>query len=128
MAGELIAVDSNQLMVLSDNTFHKTLLFAPIKQIKGFTVYYAKPKNLAWSIPVFTLSTLLPFPDPANSGGWMPLHGYFAGVTVPVNLIVTAIIASRNPFKYETLSYMELKMFARFPQGISPDINIKNIQ
>jgi hypothetical protein len=113
--GELIAIDSNKIVVLSST--EKKCLLVSVKEIKRFTLQYAQPKQYGWTIPVFLLSTIS--------------HGFFSIFTVPVNLIVTISSTSsgNSAFKYKSksMNYQKLKMFARFPQGIPSNIPIESI-
>jgi hypothetical protein len=114
--GELIAVDSNELFVLREDT--KTCVTIPIADINRFTLQYAQPKHYGWTIPLFTLATIS--------------HGWIAIFTAPVNLIVTTSVtaSARKAFQYNNkkITYDELNMFARFPQGIPSDINIASVK
>ncbi|MCX6252386.1 MAG: hypothetical protein NTX61_16760 [Bacteroidetes bacterium] len=110
--GELLAVDTNRLTVLMDSGKQKKVSFIPLKEVKGFTLQYARPKSYWWSVGTFTALCIS--------------HGVWAAVTIPVNLIITAGIAlgANNDFKYhkDDITYDQLKIFARFPQGIPADV------
>jgi len=114
--GELIAIDSNIIVVLSETT--NKCITVPINDIKGFKLQYAKPKHYGWTIPVYTSATIA--------------HGYLSLVTYPVNLIVTisVTVLGEKAFKYndKNMTYDKLKMFARFPQGIPPNIDLASIK
>lgn len=114
--GELIAIDSNKIIVLTENT--KKCVTVPVNEVERFSLRYAKPKNYEWTIPVYTLSTIS--------------HGNYIILTAPVNLIVTisVTVAGKNAFKYsdKNMTYDKLKMFARFPQGIPTNIGIESIK
>ncbi|PKP48586.1 MAG: hypothetical protein CVT94_07790 [Bacteroidetes bacterium HGW-Bacteroidetes-11] len=114
--GELIAIDSNQIVVLTDK--EKICITVPVGEVKKFSLEYAKPKHYGWSIPV---GFLLPF-----------IHGWYSIFTIPIHLIVTISVTAsgENAFKYNNkkMTYEELKMFARFPQGIPPDIDLANVK
>lgn len=114
--GELIAIDSNKIVVLTEES--KKCVTVPISEVKRFTLRYAKPKHYGWTIPVFTLPTIA--------------HGWFLIFTAPVNLIVTISVTAggENAFKYsnKNMTYDKLKIFARFPQGIPPNIDIASIK
>lgn len=88
-----------------------------IKDIKRFTLRYAKPKHYGWTIPVYTLFCFT--------------HGIAAIYTLPINLIVTitVTISGENAFQYKQryITYEKLNMFARFPQGIQPHIDLAGI-
>jgi len=114
--GELISIDSNQICVLN-NSSNKCIIL-PITSVESFSLRYALPKDYGWTIPVFTLATIS--------------HGLIAIFSAPLNLIVTIIVTSsgENAFKYSdrSMTYDQLKMFARFPQGIPPNIEILEIK
>lgn len=117
--GELLSIDSAQLIVLTDidkNT--KKALVIPIDKVSHFKVKYARPLHYGWTIPLYTLSTIL--------------HGYFMVLTTPVNLFVTVFVtvSGENAFLYtdKEMTYEKLKMFARYPQGIPPNIDIITIK
>ncbi len=118
--GELIAVETHKIVVLSevDTNNTKEYVVVPIKEIQRFKLRYAKQKHYGWTIPVFTLATIS--------------HGYFLIATAPVNLIVTTsvTIGSESAFTYsdKNMTYTQLEMFARFPQGIPPGTNIPGIK
>ena len=114
--GELIAIDNNNLIVLSQRS--KKCITVPMDDIKRFELQYAKPKRYGWTIPVYTFASFV--------------HGLVGIFTIPVNLIVTmAVTASgENAFIYKgkNMTYDQLKMFARFPQGIPSNIDIESIK
>ena len=114
--GELIAVDSNQLIILQKHS--ETCVAIPLNQITVYKIRYARSNNKAWIIPFFTLSTVI--------------HGFIAIITAPLNLIVTSavIINDRNELSYthKNISYEQLKMFARFPQGIPDGVKLEDIK
>ena len=115
--GELISLDTNQLLVLTEYKATKLMVAVPVINISGFTLQYAQ-QNYGWSIPLFGLSTIS--------------HGYFALLTAPVNLAVTAVFTAsgKNAFQYnqQDISYEQLAMFARFPQGLPPGIDPTRIK
>jgi hypothetical protein len=116
MKGELLAIDSNDLSILQYSYDERVMTAAiiPINRIRNFEIQYAKPKNYGWSIPLLTLSTIS--------------HGWYLIFTLPLNLIVTisTTAGSQNSFMYnkKEISLNELKMFARFPQGLPKGIDI----
>jgi len=114
--GELIAIDSNRIVVLSEEI--NKCINIPIEDIEEFILRYAEPEHYGWTIPV---STLVSFS-----------HGMFAVFTLPLNLISTSTIWSRGEkaFQYndEEMSFHRLKMFARFPQGIPTNIDLSSIK
>ncbi len=114
--GELIAIDSNKLIVLSGRT--NECIIVPMDDIKRFELKYAKGKHYGWTIPVFSLASVA--------------HGMFGIFTVPLNLIVTTwvTISGESAFMYKgkNMTYDQLKMFARFPQGIPSNIDLESIK
>jgi small nuclear ribonucleoprotein (snRNP)-like protein len=116
--GELIAVDNNQLVVLTDSSNLRTALVIPINFVKNYKLQYAKPTNYSMMIPLYTSATIG--------------HGYFLIFTAPLNLIVTTLVTTggKTAFQYTNneITYETLKMFARFPQGIPPNIDLANIE
>ncbi|NOT35961.1 MAG: hypothetical protein HOP11_01125 [Saprospiraceae bacterium] len=115
IVGELIAIDSSKIVVLTENTKKCTIL--SVSDVKHFRVMYAKPKHYAWSVFGFL--------------GYPYIHGGFAGITIPIHLIVTISVtaAGEKAFTYsdKKITYEKLKMFARFPQGIPPSIDLASI-
>lgn len=114
--GELISIDTNNIIVLiKDN---KKCIIIPVKEVKHFTLRYAKPKHYGWTIPTFGIYPLI--------------HGFFSIFTIPIHVIVTTAVtlSGENSFKYSdrNMTYDKLKMFARFPQGIPPNIDIARIK
>lgn len=114
--GELIAIDSNQIVVLTNEA--KECVTVPLSEVKRFSLEYAKPKHYGWTIP---LGIVLPL-----------VHGFYSILTLPIHLIVTISVTAggENAFKYNNkkMSYEKLKMFARFPQGIPPDIDTASLK
>lgn len=114
--GELIAVDSAFLIVLDRQS--KKCSTIPLTVISSYSLQYAQSSHYGWSIPVLSLFSLS--------------HGYFAIFTFPLNLIMTIVVtqAGESAFVYRNidLNYDQLKMFARFPQGIPPGINVTEIR
>lgn len=115
--GELIAVEDEVFMVLSKEG-EKKLHSVPVAGMKGFKLMYAQPKNYGWTIPVSALATIS--------------HGVLAVFTAPVNIIVTSVVTARGAkaFTYNdgNISTEDLKMFARFPQGLPPGIETANLR
>jgi hypothetical protein len=118
--GELIAINKEEMVVLmgTDNKNNKRCVSFPLTEIKSFRLAYASPKNYGWTIPTFTLFTIA--------------HGYFFLLTAPINLITTIAVTTsgENAFVYsnKNMTYDKMKMFARFPQGLPPGIDLANIQ
>ncbi len=116
--GELIAIDSLNIMVLTKEKDINQFLIIPTGDISSFKLMYAQPKQYGLAIPGSVLLSIS--------------HGIFAVFTAPANIIVTSITTARgaNAFTYrETdMSWDDLKMFARFPQGIPPGIEMANLK
>lgn len=114
--GELIAVDSTQIVVLSESS--QKCVAVSSKDVKRYTVYYADHKRYGWTFPLF-----LTYPV---------IHGMLSAISIPIHLIITSsvIASSDKAFTYteNTLKYDELKMFARFPQNIPPNVELVNIK
>lgn len=114
--GELIAIYSNKIVVLSEET--KKCITVSLNDVKHFKLRYAKPKHYGWSIPAFLV---YPF-----------IHGFYSIITIPIHLIVTISVTAsgESAFKYsdKNMTHEKLKMFARFPQGIPSSIDIASIK
>ena len=114
--GELIAIDTSRMVVLSE--MNDSCLTIPIREVAQFKLRYAKPKHYAGSIPV---ALLLPF-----------INGVFSVFTFPLHLIVTISVTASGEasFKYsnKNMSYDRLPMFARFPQGLPPNVEPDSIR
>jgi len=114
--GELIAIDSNTIVVLTATT--NNCIAVDINDIKRFKLRYAKPQYRGLIIPIYTLAAMA--------------HGLGAAITVPISLIVTVSVAAtgKSAFTYnnKNMTYEKLKMYARFPQGIPPAIDIATIK
>lgn len=112
----MIEIDSNKLVILS--TVKKNCVTIPIQDIRRFSLKYAKTPQYGWSIPVYSLATLS--------------HGFLLGFTLPINLITTIIVTNtgEKSFKYneKNFSFDQLKMFARYPQGIPEHISLDMIK
>jgi hypothetical protein len=117
VSGELIAIDSTQLIVF--NEYKKSCETIPMNTIRKFELQYAKGKNYGWTIPVFTLLT--PF-----------IHGFLSAFTLPANLVVTIAISvsGARDFRYnqKNTTFETLRMFARFPQGIPEGVALTEIK
>jgi hypothetical protein len=117
--GELLAIDSSKIIILTqtDTTRPKKSAIVSLKNVSKFKLLYAKPANYDWSalLPLSAIS-----------------HGWYLILTFPMNLIATISVftGAKNAFTYndEEITLKELKKFARFPQGIPPDIDIKSIK
>lgn len=114
--GELISIDSNTIIILSEKKNQCEKIF--LKDVKRFKLRYARPKHYGWTIPSIII---LPF-----------IHGYYSAITIPVNLIVTILVTSSGEIAFtynnKNISFDKLKMFARFPQGLPLNIDIAGIK
>ncbi len=111
--GELLAVDTTTLIVLTDSGNQEVVKKVPVADVNSFSLRYARARNYWWTVPVFLAVTVS--------------HGAFLVITAPVNLAVTLGVAAggQNAYKYSSdeISYLQLKMFARFPAGIPPNLS-----
>ncbi|MFN4762693.1 hypothetical protein ACKGJN_06165 [Gillisia sp. Q332] len=116
--GELIVIDSKNLIVLTKEKEIQKLRTISIADISSFKLTYAQPKNYGLTIPGSALVSLS--------------HGALAVFTAPLNIAVTSIITAHgaNAFTYnnKSITLDDLKMFARFPQGLPPHIEMANIE
>jgi hypothetical protein len=118
--GELIAIDSNRIIVLAESERDNIAqpIIVSVSDAKCFTLKYAKPKHYGWTIPLFTLATIG--------------HGAFLLITAPINLIVTISVTTAGESAYEyndrKMTYDKLKMFARFPQGLPPNVDMASLR
>ena len=118
--GELLAIDSTQMIILPETWRNapSSAVIVPVSKVKHFSLRYAESVSYGWMIPT---SSLLVF-----------IHGWFSLITYPINLAGSiAVTASSNgTFKYndKEISLGQLKMFARFPQGIPHNIKLEIIQ
>ncbi len=117
ISGELISLDSNEMVVLTEKSAQCVIV--PLKTVKKFKLIFANSKKYGWSVPLFTIATA-PL-------GWIAVLG-----ATPVNIIVTTAVSesSNSAFTYKNknISFEEMKMFARFPQGIPTNIKIDSIK
>jgi hypothetical protein len=116
ITGELIAIDSTNIVVLSESESKCATI--PITDVMRFKLYYAKPKHYGWTIPVYTLATIS--------------HGILLIITAPLNLLVTisVTVSGERTFIYNNrnMTYDKIRMFARYPQGIPPGITMTSIK
>lgn len=114
--GELIAVNDLEIIVLNSAT--NACISIPKKQITDYGIRFAQPKHYAFYIPTLTLSTLS--------------HGFLAMITLPINLITTIVVSVSGDRSYtidhKKLTYEQLKMYARFPQGIPEGLGLDLIK
>ncbi|MFM7327428.1 MAG: hypothetical protein ACKO3B_01705 [Bacteroidota bacterium] len=114
--GELIAIDSIRLVVLTNE--EKNLVAIPVRTVEKFNLSYAKSKHYGWTIP---LGILTPF-----------INGFYSIFTLPLHLIVsiTTTVSGEKAFTYsdKNMTYDQLKMFARFPQGLPQGFNMAEVK
>ncbi len=115
--GELIAADTNQLVVLASKGKAQWVADVSVASIESFKLQYAYA-NYGWTVPLYALSTIS--------------HGWYLLLMLPANLIVTSVATTngKKHFQYteKTIPYKDLAMFARFPQGLPPQIERLSIQ
>lgn len=115
LKGELIAIENKKMFILLEE--NRQAVSIQTNEISKFKLQYATPnKNYAKS-SFLILSTVS--------------HGIWALFTAPLNTIVTTSVKAGGDrtFQYndESMPLDKLKMFARFPQGIPPNIDIANL-
>jgi hypothetical protein len=114
--GELIAIDSTEAVVLT--AAENRCIVVPMKDIVKFKLRYASSKHYGWTIPLLAVLPLM--------------NGLFAILTMPFHLIVTVSVTAsgERAFQYsnKNMTYDMMTMFARFPQGIPPGIEISSIK
>lgn len=119
VSGELIAVQNNVLYILTEpSSRDKFMVLIDAKNVRAYKFQYARARNLSWTIPVSSLATIP--------------HGWYATLTLPINLIVTSAISLNSSKAYTVngnkISLTELGNFARFPQGIPEGVELKQIK
>lgn len=114
--GELIAADSTYIIILNKRTDNCDSV--AIAKIAHFKVRFARTAFNKKLIPIYLLSTVL--------------HGIFAAVTVPLNLLVMSsiIIKETNELQYteQDISFEQMRMFARFPAGLPKGVRLEDIK
>ncbi len=106
--GELIAINFDDVIILLDKK--GKLEKVPYYRVVDFKLTFATSKTqLYWTIPIYTIISMMS-------------HGLYFAYTAPINMILTSIIAieqaSIKAYSKKDLSLEELRMFARFPQGM----------
>lgn len=114
--GELISVNDNDLSVLIMNK--NECVNINKNSITRYKIYFAEANKYGWTIPAFTLLSFT--------------HGWFSMLSLPINLISTIVITSsaKSSFRIRSkrINYENLKMYARFPQGIPNNITLDQIK
>ena len=119
-SGELLAIDEDSIIILSTSrkSDRQWIVVKNQSEVHDYTIRYAQPKNYDALIPVSMLFSLS--------------HGYLLIFTMPINLIVTGAVASggANSFQYDKrdISLKEARLFARFPQGLPDDFDLKSFE
>lgn len=118
ITGELIAIDNDYIYVLSDisdsnsskdfTKIEKKVTKFSTEKMRGFKINYAQDRNYNL---LFLSSLIVTY-----------FHGKYIILTLPLNLIGMGIITHSGSTAFELtnkdLTLNELKMYARFPQGI----------
>lgn len=117
--GELISVDSKKIIVRTLQIPNDIRPFA-VKDIISYKIYFASEKSggMEGFFIFNSLATLT--------------HGYFLLVTAPANLGIMSIIQSNKnknlSFSSKEIPINQLYKFARFPNGLPPNITIHNLK
>jgi len=107
--GELISVSGDKVTVLVDENGIISCKTIDSSLIKRYYVIYAN-KSETRAIPFFISI----------------FHGWF----FPITALINASLMVNTDFTYtsKSLKYKDLKLFARYPQGIPDNISIYNIK
>lgn len=116
VSGELISVDSSEIIILTKVYNQLKVVKINIKEVKNVKFFYAKGTNYGWTIPLFSLMSIT--------------QGFFSILTLPFNLITTiAVTVNGNQmYSYQNMTVKQLKMFARFPQGLPSNFDLTLIK
>lgn len=117
ISGELITAGDKELVIRDPNT-GLCNVFA-VKSIRKFKLYFALSDNAyIWPMPAYSI--------------FAALHGYLGVFTIPINIIATSIIygVSKTGFRYteKNLPVNQLFLYARYPQGLPPNITLRDIR
>lgn len=114
--GELIEVSNSRIVILDESSMR--CIAVPRNTVKGFILQYAEPVNYWWTVPVSALFSLS--------------HGIGMFLSFPVNMIATVSLASSSQhsvrYTHKHIGMSDLKMFARFPQGIPEGVTLGMIR
>jgi hypothetical protein len=114
--GELIALDTIQIYILSETNFYEI----PISEIiqAKLTAYKSNKGVLGMWTFLGCLST--------------GSHGMLAGISLPTWILAGSILTgtqSHQPVeKYPKVKWNSFKKFARFPQGLPPDVDLDSLK
>lgn len=117
--GELISVDSKKIIVRTLQIPNDIRPFS-VKDIISYKVYigYEKSTGMEAFYILNSLATLT--------------HGYFLLLTAPANLGIMSIIQNNKnknlSFTSKEIPINQLYKFARFPNGLPPNITIHNLK
>ncbi|MCC6752909.1 MAG: hypothetical protein IT266_02875 [Saprospiraceae bacterium] len=116
VSGELIHADTAMLIVLTHQE-HRCIKI-PNRDIKSFTLRYAKSRNYHWAT---ALVLVLP-----------AINGVLFLFTGPIHLVgaLSVAMGSEKAFTYNEgdIRWDQLSMFARYPQGLPPNVELDRIQ
>lgn len=116
--GELIAVNSDSLVMLQYDRYAKdNLRVLPMDEMTACRVFYGRADKYGWAymIPLLSIS-----------------HGFWAILTLPINLIYVSAIAIPAHYTYsfalKPVSVDTLARYARFPMGIPESVDLESIE
>ncbi|MBV6472668.1 MAG: hypothetical protein JPMHGGIA_00926 [Saprospiraceae bacterium] len=116
VSGELIHADHAKIIVLTDK--ERKCKSIPIRDIKNYTLRYAKSRNYYW-----TTALLLALPA---------INGIYVLFTGPIHLVgaLSVAMGSERAFTYHSTDMRagELRLFARYPQGLPPNVELNQIK
>jgi hypothetical protein len=116
--GELLAIDSTQAILLTQEDDSLHVVEIPTRDIRMFKLRYAQQMKYGWSIPVYALAGVS--------------HGWWGVFTIPFNMVITSAVTANgaNAFTYndKQVTIHEIQMFARFPQGIPPNVSYQMLE
>jgi hypothetical protein len=119
--GEIITVDSAKIVLLNNHNKLDTLRFDKMISMR---IRYSKPKFYLWAI---SFSTFIFIP---NLGGILEMTDLtfrVANANIAGGLILGLIGNQSGVIRGKRLTPEELRKFARYPQGIPPDLDVKLI-
>ncbi|MCE2845738.1 MAG: hypothetical protein LW707_01755 [Sphingobacteriales bacterium] len=115
ISGELIVADWRGMIVYDYKS--DSCIEIPRSEAGEYFLTFAKPRNYGALIPISILSTAI--------------HGYYAAFTLPLNMITTIAVTAGAytsvRYTQKQMPYNSLHMFARFPQGLPPGIQLRDI-